>query len=172
MSSTATRPRTKAAVRRTIARIERTESLWTRPGYLIRRLHQIHHALFLEECKAYNVTPVQYGLMQTLLAKGVLDQVTLGGEVGLDRTNVADVLTRLERRGLLMRRPDPNDGRARLASLTPKGRALAQRMSDPMRRAQERLLAPLDRKARDALLAMLAELVQANNEYGRTVLRT
>ena len=26
--------------------------LWSRPGFLVRRLHQIHYALFFEECRA------------------------------------------------------------------------------------------------------------------------
>ena len=145
--------------------------LWSRPGYLIRRLHQIHLALFLEECKAYKVTPVQYSVLAAL-GNRVLDQVSLGGELGLDRTNVADVLARLERRGLLSRRPDPDDTRARLAALTPKGKQLVQRLSGPLRRAQERLLAPLGRKEREAFVAMLAALVQANNAFGRAVLNT
>src|SRR5579872_284415 len=41
--------------------------LWSRPGYLVRRLHQIHTALFAEECKAFAITPVQYGLLTALL---------------------------------------------------------------------------------------------------------
>ena len=40
--------------------------LWRRPGYLIRRLHQIHYALFFEECAAFGITPVQYGLLTLL----------------------------------------------------------------------------------------------------------
>ena len=35
------------------------QALWSRPGYLVRRLNQIHYALFFEECKTQNVTPVQ-----------------------------------------------------------------------------------------------------------------
>src|SRR5262249_5333494 len=40
--------------------------LWGRPGYLLRRLHQIHYALFFEECAGFDITPVQYGLLTTL----------------------------------------------------------------------------------------------------------
>ena len=40
--------------------------LWQRPGYLIRRLHQIHVAMFIEECAAFNITPVQYAVMTAL----------------------------------------------------------------------------------------------------------
>ena len=37
--------------------------LMSRPGFLIRRLHQIHIALFLEECAGVDITPVQYTLL-------------------------------------------------------------------------------------------------------------
>ena len=40
--------------------------LWDRPGFLIRRLHQIHVALFLEECRGFDVTPVQYAVLTAL----------------------------------------------------------------------------------------------------------
>lgn len=165
-------PQSKPRSRTNEKRASDRAHLWSRPGYLIRRLHQIHLALFLEECKEYSVTPVQYSVLAALDGNRVLDQVSLGAEVGLDRTNVADVLARLERRGLLVRRPDPEDARARLASLTPKGKQLVQRMGMPLRRAQERLLAPLSREERDALISMLSTLVQANNAFGRTVLNT
>jgi DNA-binding MarR family transcriptional regulator len=172
LSSQRTRNANREPAIKRAARGDASLELWSRPGYLIRRLHQIHHALFLEECQAFKVTPVQYGLLSALLDKRELDQVSLGSEVGLDRTNVADVLARLEKRGLLRRRANPEDARARLASLTPKGRQLALRMSAPMRRAQDRLLAPLNQKNRQAFVTMLAALVQANNEFGRTVLNT
>ena len=87
--------------------------LWSRPGYLIRRLHQIHCALFLEECKDAGLTPVQYGLLTALSFRGELDQGSLAEELGLDRTSTAEVLSRLERRGLVTRKPNPRDRRAR-----------------------------------------------------------
>ncbi|HYB09490.1 MAG TPA: MarR family winged helix-turn-helix transcriptional regulator, partial [Alphaproteobacteria bacterium] len=69
--------------------------LWSRPGYLIRRLHQIHQALFLDECRTFRITPIQYGLLTVLSTHPGIDQVTLAAELGIDRTNVADVLARL-----------------------------------------------------------------------------
>ena len=145
--------------------------LWSRPGFLLRRLNQIHYALFFEECRAFNITPVQYGLLTAISIRGRLDQASLGIELGIDRTNVADVLTRLETRGLIRREPDPADRRAKLASLTPKGRQLTSRMFASMQRAQDRLLAPLSQKERDSFMTTLVRLIEANNAYGRTMLR-
>lgn len=146
--------------------------LWSRPGYLVRRLHQIHYALWQEECRAENLTPVQYGLLSALAIRGELDQTSLAEELGVDRTNVAEVLSRLEARKLVRRKENPADRRARLASLTVRGRELTAQMFAGMQRAQDRLLAPLTQKERDSFMATLARLIEANNEYGRTILRS
>lgn len=145
--------------------------LWARPGFLVRRLHQIHSAIFLEECKDFNLTPVQYGLMTALLQHSGSDQRTLGVEVGIDRTNVADVLERLQDRGLVRRARSEKDRRSVNVFITDEGRSLVDQMYASMIRAQERLLAPLDPEYRSAFIAMLAQLVEGNNEHSRAELR-
>ena len=42
------------------------ENLSDRPGHLIRRLHQIHVAMFLNKCSDFNLTPVQFGILTVL----------------------------------------------------------------------------------------------------------
>ena len=39
------------------------QSIWERPGFLVRRLHQIHVALFLANVADGEVTPIQYALL-------------------------------------------------------------------------------------------------------------
>jgi DNA-binding MarR family transcriptional regulator len=143
--------------------------LWGRPGYLLRRLHQIHYALFFEECAGYDITPVQYGLLTTLSLNPNLDQNSLARELGIDRTNVADVLNRLARRGLVERRRSPNDARMVLARLTRAGERLTRKMYRPMQRAQRRLLSPLLPQERNALIITLIRLINGNNHLGRTI---
>jgi DNA-binding MarR family transcriptional regulator len=144
--------------------------LWSRPGYLVRRLHQIHHALFLQECQEYDITPVQYGLLTTLSVSPDADQNSLAQEVGLDRTNVADVLARLARRKLVRRRRASHDKRMMLSRLTADGERVVIAMHTAMRRAQDRLLDALDPGERALFTAMLMRLVEANNDSGRTVM--
>lgn len=143
--------------------------LWARPGFLVRRLHQINYALFFEECTAFNITPVQYALLTTLSLNPGMDQISLGKEVGIDRTNVADVLRRLERRGLVERRKGEEDRRAVLARLTTEGEKTTREMFAAMQRAQARLLEPLPPDERAAFMAALLRLVDAHNHLGRTV---
>lgn len=153
------------------ARLQRYESLLDRPGFLVRRLHQIHVAMFHEECGNFGITPVQSGVLTILDRRPGLDQVTLGAEVGIDRTNVADVVSRLEGRGLVERRTNPADRRTRLVSITAEGREFLQRVKSGMEIAQERLLAPLDEADRRIFMRLLRDLVDAGNETGRATLR-
>ncbi|HVZ14406.1 MAG TPA: MarR family transcriptional regulator [Bauldia sp.] len=146
--------------------------LWKRPGYLIRRLHQIHSAIFLEECTAFGITPVQYGLLTVLATNPNADQVALAYALGIDRTNVADVLRRLERRGLISRVPSRRDRRMVLARLTEEGERLVEGMHPAMAHAQERLLGVLNRRDRDLFVLTLMRLVEANNRVGRAPLGT
>jgi hypothetical protein len=52
-----------------------------RPGFLIRRLHQIHVALFQKRCAAFEITPLQYSLLSALAKRGTADQTTLADDV-------------------------------------------------------------------------------------------
>ncbi len=56
-----------------------------RPGHLIRRLHQIHVGIFLEEFSEFNLTPVQFGVLNILAEGEALEQVAIANRLGIDR---------------------------------------------------------------------------------------
>ncbi len=147
------------------------EPLAARPGYLLRRLNQIHGSLFFEECKNFNITPVQYGMLTALSASPGLDQTALGHELGLDRTNTADVLRRLEERGLVTRHQSETDRRVKHAFNTAEGEKLTSTMYPAMQVAQERLLAPLNLQDKKKFMQLLHILIEGNNEHGRASMR-
>lgn len=145
--------------------------LFSRPGFLVRRLNQIHYAIFFEECKAFNITPVQYGMLTALSVSPGLDQKALGHELGLDRTNTADVLKRLEERGLVTRVQSATDRRVKNASNTPAGEKITRDMYPAMLNAQERFLAPLNAADRKIFMELLRNLVDSSNELSRASMR-
>ena len=110
-------------------------------------------------------------MLTALAIRGEQDQTTLADEIGIDRTNVAEVLSRLETRKLVRRKENPADRRARLASLTPRGRKLMTQLFPAMQRAQDRLLAALTQKERDHFMATLVRLIETNREYGQAISR-
>lgn len=145
-------------------------ALASRPGFLIRRLHQIHLALFAEECAAFGVTPVQFSLLSVLAAQPDLDQATLAFAVGVDRATTANVVARLETRGLLRRRPGATDKRVKKVELTTAGQRLLARIDPYAKRAHERTLEALPPRQRAQFIALLRHLVDAGNAHGRAPL--
>ncbi len=145
--------------------------LWNRPGFLIRRLHQIHVAIFLDESRTHNVTPVQFGVLTVLYDGKTLDQVTIASQIGVDRNTAADVVRRLERRGLLVRPKSTADKRAKLAKITDEGRKFVDAVQPAMIRAQKRFVKALSDEEHRALINILTKLLLESNEDGRAPLR-
>jgi DNA-binding MarR family transcriptional regulator len=145
---------------------------WSRPGYLVRRLNQVHYALFFEECGDARMTPVQYGLLSALMKKPRgMDQNSLATEIGLDRTTTSDVLRRLEARGLVTRERSTTDKRMNIARLSPEGRTTTALLEESMGRAQERLLEPLPAAERERFMANLVHLVESFDRIGLHVFK-
>lgn len=144
--------------------------LWSRPGYLVRRLHQIHIGLFAEEFAGEDITPVQFGMLSVLYTGAEMDQLTLSSSVGVDRTSGADVIKRLVRRGLVFRELSVRDRRAMTVRITGKGKELVDAARPGMVRAQNRLMGPLTGQERRQFIALIRKLIDANNDASRAPL--
>ncbi len=88
------------------------------PGHLIRRAHQISVAIFIEECAANNVTPVQYACLAQIARAPGVDATRLAAAVAFDRSTLGNVLERLETKGWVARKPSPEDRRVKLLHIT------------------------------------------------------
>ncbi|WP_454726472.1 MULTISPECIES: MarR family winged helix-turn-helix transcriptional regulator [Cupriavidus] len=143
--------------------LQASTPLFKRPGFLIRRMHQIHGFLFAEEAGEFNITPVQYSLLTTLDALGEIDQNTLAIEIGLERSSVAEVIPRLHARGLVDRAQATHDRRQRLVKLTTQGKRLLKKMAPAVQRAHDRTIDHLSPAERDIFMLLMIRLVKANN---------
>jgi len=134
-----------------------------RPGFLIRRLHQIHVALFMRSCAEFGITPLQYSLLGALARRGQADQTTLAEDVVLDRTTAAGAIRRLETRGFIRRTICASDRRTRLCTCTEAGLALLGAMEDHARSAHDATIAALSHSEQKLFLEMLQRLVAAGS---------
>ncbi len=130
-------------------------------------MHQIHVGLFAEECRDFDITPMQFAILTVLYSGRALDQITLSTAVGIDRTSGADVIKRLYRRGLVERVPSTEDRRAKLVHITKQGQALVRAMQPNMERAQERFIRPLSPAERAMFNELVGKIIQANNDASR-----
>ncbi|WP_024506484.1 MarR family transcriptional regulator [Bradyrhizobium sp. ARR65] len=133
-----------------------------RPGFLIRRLHQIHVALFQEACGRFEITPLQYSLLSALEVRGTADQTTLAADIALDRTTTTGALKRLAARNLVERAVDQNDRRARMCKLTAAGTALLNKIEASARAAHRATIANLSERERALFIDMMQRIVAGN----------
>jgi DNA-binding MarR family transcriptional regulator len=129
--------------------------LYARPGFLLRRAHQISAAVFEDECRGLGLTPAQFGVLTVLKTHPGLGQSSLARALGFDKVTVLRVLRGLETRGLVERGPAPDNRRNMCVDLTKEGRAVLQQAQRPAERAYKRLLAPLDAGQQEQLIDLL-----------------
>lgn len=147
------------------------DTLYRRPGFLIRRAHQIAVSLFLEESVALGITTTQYGALVVLNARDNLDQVGLSTLVGIDRSTTALVVSKLESAGYVKRESDPLDKRRKVLMMTAAGREILQKSAIPARRARERELAVFSDEQADMFLELLEMFVGAFNAETRAPIK-
>ncbi len=128
------------------------------PGYLIRRAHQTSMAIFAEELGDYEVTSLQFAIMQALVDEPGSDQISIAQRVALDAATSGSVIMRLEERGWLRREASPTDRRRKLLWLTAEGEKKAMEMKKPARKVQQQLLAPLNDEEKTQLLVLLKKV--------------
>jgi DNA-binding MarR family transcriptional regulator len=129
------------------------------PGHLIRRAQQLAVSIFMEETAGFDVTPVQFAILNALIDDPGEDQITLSGRVAFDPATSGSVIGRLEAKGWVKREADPRDKRRKLLWTTPAGEEVALQMKRAVSLAQQRIVSPLDPQERDQLAALLAKLV-------------
>jgi DNA-binding MarR family transcriptional regulator len=136
------------------------------PGHLIRRAQQFAVAIFMEETSGFDVTPVQFAILNALIDDPGEDQITLSGRVAFDPATFGSVIARLEAKGWVVRHADPDDKRRKLLWTTDEGEAVAIRMKRAASRAQQRIVAPLEADERTQLAALLGKLVAGHEKAG------
>jgi len=88
-------------------------------------------------------------------------QTALGARLGIDKSNVARLCSRLESSGHATQTRDPADGRGRLLSLTTKGRRIAKRIEVASHDRFQRVAQALPPRKRATVLAALEALTSA-----------
>jgi DNA-binding MarR family transcriptional regulator len=147
------------------------DAVYTKPGYLFRRMQQIAVAIFVEECRAYDLTPVQFAALVAIQTHPGIDATRLSAVIAFDRSTLGNVIERLETKTYIERKTSREDGRVKLLYLTKSGAALLHDIVPAVDRAQARMLQPLKPADRNTLLALLTQLVDLNNEASRVPLR-
>jgi MarR family transcriptional regulator, temperature-dependent positive regulator of motility len=139
------------------------------PGHLARRFQQIAVAVFLAEVEeaGYDLTPVQYSALAAISTDPGIDQVTLAGLIGYDRTTITGVIDRLVQKGLVARHERFRDRRARELKITEDGLRTLHGITPAVEAAQRIMVRGLTEKEAQDLVRLLQKAVAAGNELSR-----
>jgi len=146
------------------------EDLYRRPGFMIRRAHQIAVSLFLEETGELGITNRQYGILFALKHRPGIDQISVARLLGLDRSTTGMVIKKLEQAGLVGRTVGARDRRRTNLTLTRAGERMLERLAEPAQRAQTRVLSAFTPAERAQFLALLEKLIHRFNDTTRVPL--
>ncbi|PIT04082.1 transcriptional regulator [Bradyrhizobium nitroreducens] len=147
------------------------DAVYAAPGYLFRRMQQIAVSIFMEECKAFDLTPVQYAALIAIHTHPGIDATRLSAVIAFDRSTLGSVIERLQAKDYIERKPAPEDKRIKLLYLTKSGAAILREIIPAVDRAQARMLEPLKPADRKTLMGLMSQLVDLNNDASRVPLR-
>lgn len=134
---------------------ERTRSA----GYMTNWAARLFAKVIYGHLKPLGVTPGQLPVFFALGDGAELSQKALTQIAAIEQPTMAETLSRMERDGLVRRRPDPNDKRSMLISLTPAALEKAQAVREAIQAVNNAALADLPDTERESYLAMLRTIV-------------
>jgi DNA-binding MarR family transcriptional regulator len=140
------------------------EALLHDTGFLISRMGLVAQKQFAERIAGVGLTPRGWGALNVLDNEGAITQHALCKCIGMDPSSMVSTIDELEAEGLVERRRNPQDRRAHALHVTANGRRTLTEGRELARRAQEELLAPLNREERAQLHELLLRLAQGSSE--------
>jgi DNA-binding MarR family transcriptional regulator len=130
-------------------------------GHLSNWAARLFAAALADALRPMGVAPAQFMTLLELWSQEGLTQADLVARLDVEQATLAATLARMQRDGLIERRPHPVDRRARQLWLTPRARALKAPAIDAARTINAAALAALSPDEQAQLTAMLRRVVDA-----------
>lgn len=130
------------------------------PSHLLRRAEQFAAEMFAQSELRDGVTLRQSVLLAAIAESEGASQSDLVRMTGVDRSTLAEMMARMERRGLIARAAARDDGRAKSVRLTAQGRRRLDSALPAMRHVDKALLAAVPAANRAMFRALLVSLAE------------
>jgi DNA-binding MarR family transcriptional regulator len=127
------------------------------PSWLLTQSAAHAHRLVTERFAEVGARGYHYRLLAPLL-DGPASQADLGRRAGIHFGDVVAVLNELAEGGYVERRPDPDDRRRNVVTITDRGRERCAELAATAAAIQDELLAPLTAAERTELVRLLSLL--------------
>lgn len=134
--------------------------------WLLHRAAQRMRNVTGEQAETHGLNLRDYIVLSALHKTPDLTQVELARALGLDKTTLMSQLDRLEQRGLIIRRLDARDRRARIPDITKSGSALRAKVASACDRAEAEALHDFNAKQVELLRHVLFEIIGDSEDPG------
>lgn len=128
-------------------------------GLLLTQICRGHRNLVASALDGIKIHVGQDHFVYRLAVEDGLTQSRLADALCIDASTVTKTLVRLERDGLVERRPDTADGRVLRVHLTPRGQGLVKPVVDVWTQAEQRLVENLSEAERMLLRRLLLQIL-------------
>jgi DNA-binding MarR family transcriptional regulator len=124
-------------------------------SHLLHRAQQLAADRFMFLVGEDGVTLRQFAVLAAIAETPNVSQADLVRATGIDRSTLADMMVRMEKRGWVTRAPSATDARAKAVALAPAGRKILQSALQHAKAADAAILDALPKGKRKAFQAML-----------------
>lgn len=105
------------------------------------------------------ITPAQARVLLALHFQGPLTQAALALQTGVDPSTLVSTLDVMEREGMAVREPSPDDRRAHIVTLTDLGQGRVPRLFELWQGVEDELTGEMSAGERSSLIGMLKSLI-------------
>ncbi len=137
------------------------------PAPLARRFQQICASIIAETLAGTDIVQLEFAALMFVADVPGIEQWRLAEAIGIDRNSASLLADQLEKKGLIERRINGADRRARELHVTTKGKRAIVRLRPKVRASNERILAPLSTSERTLLIDLLVKLIEGNSRHAR-----
>jgi DNA-binding MarR family transcriptional regulator len=131
------------------------------PSHLLRRAEQFAAEIFLKAGLSDGVTLRQTVLLAAIAEAEGASQSGLVRATGVDRSTLAEMMARMEKKGLIARQGAAGDKRAKSVKLTAEGRRRLEDALPAIRQVDDALLRALPGNKRASFKSTLSSLAEA-----------
>lgn len=131
------------------------------PSHLLHRVLQIALDIYNAEAGEDALSQRQYAVLKALEGTDGLSQTDLVKVTGIDRSTLADLVSRMLAKALVVRERSATDARANLVRVAEGGKTALADMEPRVLAADEKILSLLSPPKRDSFVKLLRKLTQA-----------
>lgn len=128
-------------------------------GYLANHMARLFAAGLQKRIKPLGVAPAQFMVLLELWKQDGRTQADLVGALDVEQATMANTLNRMQRDGLIERRPSETDKRSRLVFLTNRARGLEAQAKAAAHAQNAQALAGLDGSDRKRFIALMRRAI-------------